>query len=138
MENRHKAPMPNLPIENLGRTETQIAGAECSGPVMRETDCRFEFQGQTFSADGAWVTEKSAGVYVVGDVHRDATGKVTDWLGNDLGVWRVVSRWGRLPFGRMASLRVTLGPNSPLPGSKWYGRMGYEWTQLLRLRRAQS
>lgn len=138
MPNRHKAPMPDSPIENVGRTETQIAGNEWSGPVMRETDCCFEFQGRTFSADGAWVNEKSAGVYVVGDAHRNATGKVTDWLGNDLGVWRVVSRWGRLPFGRMASFRVTLGPESPIPGSEWHGRMNYDGSQLLRLRRVQS
>src|SRR5262245_10359732 len=52
-----------------------------------ETDCTFEFNGQTFEAGGAVVTPERIVAYLDGGC------LLTDWHGKVIGSYRVTSSW---------------------------------------------
>jgi len=59
-----------------------------------ERDCTVQHAGQTFECGGAVVTDG----YLVAYPGKD--GVLCDWHGNRIGIWRVVSSWPAVFFGR--------------------------------------
>lgn len=56
-------------------------------PAYVEKNCTFTHEGQTFEAGGAIVTKGRITAYL------GKNGVLTDWHGNALGTYRIVSTW---------------------------------------------
>ena len=55
---------------------------------MIETDCAIVFQGKTYTANGAMITDK----WIIAYMGKDMA-SVTDWHGETLGTARVTTSW---------------------------------------------
>jgi hypothetical protein len=61
--------------------------------LINEDNCPFEYQGKTYSAQGAYVDPNVAMVYVKTNPEQPLTVKITDWHGKHLGDGKVTSVW---------------------------------------------
>lgn len=96
---------------------------------INDGPCDFEFQGKTFTANGAYLDESGGGVYVV---KKDGKLQATDWNGNVIAEKvALVSEWtlhGKHGPYRMSSIRFKYN------GKTYAGRYGSDWSQLCRVK----
>jgi hypothetical protein len=110
-----------------------------TAPIVDDGPCTITSpSGHEFTANGAYVNEEGGCAYVdVTGFGKDAeirSGTLTDWHGNEIGTYHVTGRWywrnNSYAGVRMASIRATI------QGREYTGKLGYDYNQLVRLRRA--
>ena len=98
---------------------------------INETECTFTHEGKSWTNRGAYVDDNFALVYLQENPRR-----VTDWRGNVIGKFWVISEWYRHnQYGErytMRAVRIQLDG-----GNVYHGRYGSDWSQLVRARRVK-
>lgn len=134
---KNDLPKPGA-VERL-REVTELVKGQASDALIEalsvnETDCKITLDGQEFSANGAYVDEAFARVYVktVGHPMSHSPITVTDWKGKELGKGKITSIWRMQTMDRMVQVRFTIGDKT------YSGRFNYDAGELVFARRVKS
>lgn len=96
---------------------------ESKPEIFVETNCVIQHNDVAYESGGAYITPSRMVGYMENGKENKVgeTGKISDWHGNSIGVYLIVSKW-RTPYSFMSSHRYAVVIRLFSNNRKYYGR----------------